>query len=130
MSEHTFLFQGAGEANIGIADLIARAMEKREGISLEEARKKIWMKDSRGLLVKDRPEGGITHHKAPYAHEHAPMKDLGEMVNELKPTVLIGAAAIPNNTLYYPLGIFMPHLIYWWSVLDASCGGILCPTVP
>ena len=96
LSEHTFLFQGAGEANIGIADLIARAMEKREGISLEEARKKIWMKDSRGLLVKDRPEGGITHHKAPYAHEHAPMKDLGEMVNELKPTVLIGAAAIPN----------------------------------
>merc|ERR1712038_1793304 len=70
--------------------------EKREGISLEEARKKIWMKDSRGLLVNDRPEGGITHHKAPYAHEHAPMKDLGEMVNELKPTVLIGAAAIPN----------------------------------
>merc|ERR1711994_1230102 len=96
LSEHTFLFQGAGEANIGIADLIARAMEKREGISLEEARKKIWMKDSRGLLVKDRPKGGISEHKAPYAHEHAPMKDLGEMVNELKPTVLIGAAAIPN----------------------------------
>jgi malate dehydrogenase (oxaloacetate-decarboxylating)(NADP+) len=96
LSEHTYQFQGAGEANIGIANLIARAMEKREGISQEEARKKIWMKDSRGLIVKDRPEGGISHHKAPYAHEHAPMKELGEMVNELKPGILIGAAAVPG----------------------------------
>ena len=96
LSEHTYLFQGAGEANIGIANLIARAIEKREGIPQEEARKKIWMKDSRGLIVKDRQEGGITHHKAPYAHEHAPMKELGEMVNELKPSILIGAAAVPG----------------------------------
>ena len=96
LSEHTFLFQGAGEANIGIANLIALAMEKREGISQEEARKKIWMKDSRGLVVKDRPKGGISEHKAPFAHEHAPMDDLGDMVNELKPSILIGAAAVPG----------------------------------
>ena len=96
LSEHTFLFQGAGEANIGIANLITRAMEKREGMSPEEARKRIWMKDSRGLVVKDRAEGGISEHKAPFAHEHAPMKDLGEMVNDLKPSILIGAAAVPG----------------------------------
>ena len=96
LSDHTFLFQGAGEANIGIANLIARAMEKREGITQEEARKKIWMKDSRGLIVKNRPEGGINEHKAPFAHEHVPLKDLGKIVNDLKPSVLIGAAAIPG----------------------------------
>merc|ERR1712241_680593 len=94
LSDHTFLFQGAGEANIGIATLIVRAMEKREGVPPEEGRKKIWMKDSRGLIVKDRPKGGISEHKAPFAHEHAPMDDLGDVVNELKPTCLIGAAAI------------------------------------
>merc|ERR1719474_2581810 len=94
MSDHTFLFQGAGEAAIGIANLIAMAMEKNEGIPQEEGRKKIWLKDSRGLVVEGRAKGGITEHKAPFAHPHAPMEELNEIVKELKPSVLIGAAAI------------------------------------
>ena len=53
--------------------------------------------------MKDRPEGGITEHKAPFAHEHAPMKELGDIVKTLKPTVLIGAAAVP--------GVFTPDII-------------------
>ena len=51
LADHTFLFQGAGEAAIGIAELIVMAMKKKEGIPREEALKKIWMKDSRGLKV-------------------------------------------------------------------------------
>ena len=70
--------QGAGEAALGIANLIAMAMEKREGVPYKEALKKIWLKDSRGLIVKDRPDGGISHHKAPFAHEHEPMKVMSE----------------------------------------------------
>ena len=63
LADHTFLFQGAGEASIGIANLIAMAMEKREGIPFEEGLKKIWLKDSRGLIVANRSSGGITEHK-------------------------------------------------------------------
>ena len=39
------------QANIGIANLLALAMEA-EGSTIEEARSKIWMVDSRGLIVK------------------------------------------------------------------------------
>eukprot|EP00092_Neocalanus_flemingeri_P033419 GFUD01036335.1.p1 GENE.GFUD01036335.1~~GFUD01036335.1.p1 ORF type:complete len:604 (+),score=183.73 GFUD01036335.1:272-2083(+) len=103
LKDHTFLFQGAGEAALGIANLIAMAMEKREGVPYEEGLKRVWLKDSKGLIVKDRPDGGISIHKAPWAHEHKPMTDLGEIVKEIKPTVLIGAAAIPN--------VFTPEII-------------------
>jgi len=96
LQDHTFLFQGAGEANIGIATLLAMAMEKREGIPFEQAVKKLWLKDSRGLIVKNRSKGGISEHKAPFAHEHAEINELGDIVKELKPTVLIGAAGVPR----------------------------------
>merc|ERR1712088_602884 len=96
LQDHTFLFQGAGEAALGIANLIAMAIEKREGIPYTEALQRIWLKDSRGLVVKDRPSGGISEHKAPFAHQHEPMAELGDIVKTLKPTVLIGAAAVPN----------------------------------
>ena len=72
------------------------AMEKREGVPLEEAKKKIFMRDSRGLIVKGRSSGGISRHKEVFAHDHVEMQDLAEIVKDVKPTVLIGAAAQPN----------------------------------
>lgn len=52
------------------------------------------MIDSKGLIVKNRPEGGISAHKAVFAQEHAPIKDLADIVKTIKPSVLIGAAAV------------------------------------
>lgn len=66
----------------------------REGTSEQEALKKIWLVDSRGLIVKNRPSGGISEHKLPFAQDHEPIDTLAEVVKTLKPTVLIGAAAI------------------------------------
>eukprot|EP00794_Sanderia_malayensis_P000203 gene203-817_t len=95
LSDHTFMFQGAGEAAIGIAKLLILAMMK-EGTSEKDATKKVWMVDSRGLLVKDRAAGGITHEKEPFAHEHDHIKDLEGAVKSVKPTALIGVAAVPG----------------------------------
>ncbi|KAL1403743.1 hypothetical protein pipiens_005575 [Culex pipiens pipiens] len=92
ISENTFLFLGAGEAAIGIADLVCKAMQV-EGLTLQEARDKIWLFDIDGLLAKGRPEGRLGGHKAFYAKEHKVMKNFAEVVNEVKPSVLIGASA-------------------------------------
>ncbi|CAO1432400.1 unnamed protein product [Diamesa hyperborea] len=92
LSENKFLFLGAGEAAIGIADLCVKAM-MTEGVSQEEARDKIWMCDIDGLLAKGRPEGKLGGHKWFYAKDHEVMKNFEDVVNEVKPSILIGASA-------------------------------------
>lgn len=69
------------------------AMQK-EGVSKAEAKSKIWMVDSKGLIVKNRPSGGLTEHKLHFARDDAPIDTLLEVVKTAKPTVLIGAAAV------------------------------------
>ncbi|XP_041535583.1 NADP-dependent malic enzyme [Microtus oregoni] len=91
LSDQTVLFQGAGEAALGIAHLIVMAMEK-EGLSKEKAVKKIWLVDSKGLIVKGR--ASLTEEKEVFAHEHEEMKSLEAIVQKIKPTALIGVAAI------------------------------------
>ncbi|KAJ0065860.1 hypothetical protein NL108_000094 [Boleophthalmus pectinirostris] len=93
MCDHTIVFQGAGEAAMGIAELISMAMEK-EGLPKEENMKKIWMVDSKGLIVKGRDH--LTHEKERFAHEHPQMNRLEDVVREIKPTAIIGVAAVPG----------------------------------
>jgi malate dehydrogenase (oxaloacetate-decarboxylating)(NADP+) len=95
LADNKFLFLGAGEASLGIATLIVMAMTQ-EGMTLEEARSRIWMMDSKGLIAKGRPEGRIDGHKTHFAKDYKPMTNLEEVVAEIKPTALIGAAAMPG----------------------------------
>lgn len=91
LADHTFLFLGAGEAGTGIAELIALEITKQGKVTLEEARKKIWLVDSKGLIVKSRWES-LQHFKKNFAHEHEGRRDLLSAVKALKPSVLIGSS--------------------------------------
>lgn len=91
LADEKFLFLGAGEAAIGIADLIVEAMVS-QGIDVAEARQRCWLVDSKGLVVKSRE--GLPAQKLTYAHDHAPEVDFLSALKTLKPTAIIGAAAV------------------------------------
>jgi malate dehydrogenase (oxaloacetate-decarboxylating)(NADP+) len=91
LSDQKVLFLGAGEAATGIADLAVSAMVA-EGATEAEARLRIWLVDSRGLVVKNR--SNLTEHKLRYAHEHAPVDDFLTAIRMLKPSAIIGVAAV------------------------------------
>ncbi|GLT25486.1 hypothetical protein SLA2020_006110 [Shorea laevis] len=93
LADHTFLFLGAGEAGTGIAELIALEISKQTNASMEESRKKIWLVDSKGLIVSSRKES-LQHFKQPWAHEHEPVKELVNAVKAIKPTILIGTSGV------------------------------------
>ena len=88
------LFLGAGEAGIGIGDLVVEALCS-EGLSLEEARRHCWFVDSKGLVEQSRTD--LAEHKQRFAHEHAPVSTLLEAVTSLKPHAIIGVSGTPNT---------------------------------
>ena len=90
-TDQKLLFLGAGEAATGIADLVVSAMVA-QGLGETAARERCWAVDSRGLVVKSRTD--LAEHKLPYAHDHAPVGDFLAAIKTLKPTAIIGVAAV------------------------------------
>ncbi|KAK8955924.1 NADP-dependent malic enzyme [Platanthera guangdongensis] len=68
-------------------------MSKQTGSPIEDCRRRIWLVDSKGLIVESRFEN-LQAFKKPWAHEHEFVKDLPEVVKAIKPTVLIGSSGV------------------------------------
>ena len=94
LTDQKILFQGAGEAGVGIANLIVSALEA-EGMSHDEAKRKCWLVDSKGLVVKSRDN--LQDHKLTYAHDHKRVSSLISAMETLKPTTLIGVSGQPQT---------------------------------
>ncbi|MEO8594621.1 MAG: NAD-dependent malic enzyme [Candidatus Solibacter sp.] len=93
---------GAGTAGVGIADQICDAMV-REGLSMQEAARQFWFVDRQGLLTKHMASQ-LGEHQVAYARPAAESNGwkrdmpagrigLGEVVRQVKPTMLIGASS-------------------------------------
>jgi malate dehydrogenase (oxaloacetate-decarboxylating)(NADP+) len=91
ITDQKFLFLGAGSAATGIAGLLTKLMIEY-GMDEKEARERCWLFNSKGLVVASRTD--LDHYKAVYAHEHEPISDFVQAIEELKPTAIIGVSTM------------------------------------
>ncbi len=91
-SDLRILFLGAGSAATGIADLICHDF-KKEGLSEQQARERLWFIDKEGLLTQSRKELGV--HNQPYL-QNADKMSFHEAIEHFRPHVLIGATGSPG----------------------------------
>jgi malic enzyme len=102
--DQRLLFAGAGASAQGIADLFVSSLVEG-GLPLDEARRRIWTVDTKGLVTRDR--AGLEDFKAAYAREVGEVATwtckersritLEEAVANARPTILIGVSATPGT---------------------------------
>ena len=111
LPEQSVVFFGAGQANVGAANLLTLAMREADAsLSIEDARKRIVLVDSKGLVYDGRPadsKSGLSPDKAPFA-AHLPTliqrnvgktfdpTSLADVVKATRCSLLVGAAAVPG----------------------------------
>jgi len=91
LKDQRVLFLGAGSAGVGIANMVASAM-KLEGLTDDQAHDQIWLYDINGLLESTRKD--LIPEQEPYAHQHAPSRNLVEAIDSIKPNILIGVSTV------------------------------------
>ena len=102
LQDQRVVIHGAGTAGIGVADMMVDVMT-REGLSLEEARRRFWVTDRSGLITDD-PASNPRDFQVPYARPAAEVAgwssqgdgvSLADIVRNAEPTMLIGTSTQP-----------------------------------
>jgi malate dehydrogenase (oxaloacetate-decarboxylating)(NADP+) len=91
LKDEKYLFFGAGSAGIGLANLLCSALVA-QGMSLKDALSRVYMFDVNGLLETTRTD--LVDFQKPYAHQHAPTRDLVAAIESIKPTTIIGTSTV------------------------------------
>jgi malate dehydrogenase (oxaloacetate-decarboxylating) len=96
LGEQRIMILGAGSSAIGICDQLVAAM-LQEGYSEHEAKQKLWLVDSKGLVHNQRAD--LEDSKRRYARPAEPLTSIdqesckfSEVVKRAKPTILIGTS--------------------------------------
>ncbi|KAL8794689.1 MAG: hypothetical protein Q9195_002764 [Heterodermia aff. obscurata] len=91
------VFLGAGSAGVGVAKQIVEFFTK-EGLTEDEARRCFWLVDTKGLVTDDRGDK-LAEHKIYFSrpdNNGKQYKTLEEVVEYVKPTILMGLSTIQN----------------------------------
>ncbi|KAH8113965.1 hypothetical protein DFH11DRAFT_1689300 [Phellopilus nigrolimitatus] len=94
LSDQRILFLGAGSAGVGVA-MQLMSFFTLNGMSAEEARRRVWFVDSQGLIYDTR--GPMAEHKKFFSRNDytgPPMKNLLDIINYVRPTALLGLSTI------------------------------------
>ncbi|MDY0065189.1 MAG: NAD-dependent malic enzyme [Steroidobacteraceae bacterium] len=100
IAEQRIVLLGAGSAAVGIASQLVIAMTEK-GLSPSAARARIWLIDSQGLVHDGRADldaskRAYAQPQAQFGGSNSTIPSLLEVVRQVRPTVLIGAAAQPG----------------------------------
>ncbi|CAG8552773.1 14949_t:CDS:2 [Dentiscutata erythropus] len=93
--QHRILFFGAGSAGVGVAKQLLEFFKIEHGMSEEEAKKLVWLVDTKGLVTHDRGDK-LANHKVYFArkdNEGCQYKSLMDVIEYVKPTALIGLSS-------------------------------------
>ncbi|CAG7935274.1 unnamed protein product [Penicillium olsonii] len=102
--DHRAVFFGAGSAGVGVARQIVEFF-MREGMTEDEARNCFYLVDTKGLVTADRGDK-LADHKVYFArrdNEGAQFKTLEEVVDHVKPSILMGLSTMG--------GVFTPEIL-------------------
>ncbi len=104
MRDQKLVFAGAGASAHGISELFVAALVEG-GLSPEEAKRRIWTVDTKGLVLDHR--AGLEDFKAMFARPTSEVDSwkvadrnkitLEETLANVKPTILIGVSATPGT---------------------------------
>ncbi|KAK7463000.1 hypothetical protein VKT23_007582 [Stygiomarasmius scandens] len=96
LTSHRILFFGAGSAGVGVA-MQLMSFFTLQGLSEKEARERIWLVDSQGMVFDAR--GKMAEHKKYFSRKDysgPPITDLLDIISYVKPTALMGLSTTAN----------------------------------
>ncbi|SAM62714.1 related to NADP-dependent malic enzyme [Ustilago bromivora] len=98
LHDQRILMAGAGSAAVGVAKQLM-SFFIRQGLSEDEARERIYITDSKGLVTKDRGDK-LPEHKVFFARDDnsgRQIKDLAEIIDYVKPTAILGLSTVKGT---------------------------------